>query len=275
MPDRYAVFGNPIAHSKSPQIHAEFARLTNQDLTYERLLAPLDGFAAAVHAERARGLCGCNVTLPFKTEAFGLATLHTNRAALAGAVNTLKFEGDEIIGDNTDGAGLVADLVGNLGIELGGKRILILGAGGATLGVMQPLLASRPEALVIANRTVSRARDLARGFAPVAAKYAVKTLTGCGFSGIAGDFQVVINATSAALKGDALPVSAQIFAKDAIAFDMVYGQPDSAFFALANSAGARTRDGLGMLIEQAAESFLTWRGVRPPTASLFCLLQAK
>ena len=249
MPDRYAVFGNPIAHSKSPQIHAEFARLTNQDLTYERLLAPLDGFTAAVHAERARGLCGCNVTLPFKTEAFGLATLHTNRAALAGAVNTLKFEGDEIIGDNPDGAGLVADLVGNLGIELGGKRILILGAGGATLGVMQPLLASRPEALVIANRTVSRARDLARGFAPVAAKYAVKTLTGCGFSGITGDFQ--------------------------IAFDMVYGQPDSAFFTLANSAGARTRDGLGMLIEQAAESFLTWRGVRPPTASLFCLLQAK
>ncbi len=275
MPDRYAVIGNPIAHSKSPQIHVEFARLTAQDLTYERILAPLDAFVATVHAERAEGLCGCNVTLPFKTEAFGLATLHTNRAALAGAVNTLKFEGDEIIGDNTDGAGLVADLVGNLGLDLGGKRILILGAGGAAMGAIEPLLGCRPEALVIANRTQARARETARSFAPVAAKYAVKTLTGCGFSAIDGSFHVVINATSISLGNEALPVTASIFAKDGLAFDMMYGRSESPFFALAHTAGVRTRDGLGMLIEQAAESFLAWRSVRPPTASLFALLQAK
>lgn len=269
--DRYAVIGNPIAHSKSPWIHAAFARQTGQTLRYEALLAPLEGFADAVARFRAEGGRGLNVTVPFKLEAFALATQRTARAEAAGAVNTLAFGADGILGDNTDGAGLVRDLSVNLERSLGARRLLLLGAGGATRGALLPLLGQRPIALTIANRTASKAEALAHDFAPQAGDTCID---GCGFDDLGGRrFDVVINATSAGLAGEALPLPEGLFAPGALAYDMVYGKGLTPFLRQARAAGVTAlADGVGMLVEQAAEAFLWWRGVRPATREVIARL---
>jgi len=266
MSDKYCVIGNPIAHSKSPDIHAAFALETGQDIVYERCLAPLDGFADTVRGLIARGYRGANVTVPFKLEAAGIATRLEERARLAGAVNTLRFEGDEIIGDNTDGPGLVADIVRNAGVPLGGKRVLLLGAGGAARGVVLPILQHGPRAIVIANRTRATADGLVTHFAGLAAHPG--QLSSCGFEEIDAAFDVVINATSASLSSAMPPVPSVAFCQDTLALDMMYGKTPSPFMQFAASHGAAVRDGLGMLVEQAAEAFAIWRGVRPQTATI-------
>lgn len=264
MTDRYAVIGNPVAHSKSPQIHAAFAGLTLQDLTYEAILAPLDGFAAAVRAFIAAGGRGMNVTVPFKLEAYALADTRSPRAEAAKAVNTLIFSPAGIHGDNTDGLGLVADLTRNLGFEIAGRRLLLLGAGGAARGVLLPLLERGPAALFLANRTAEKARALQAEFAPRAGGC---RLEAGGFAELAGrQFDLVVNATAASLADEAPPLPAGVYAPGSLAYDMVYGR-ETPFMAAARAQGAaRQADGLGMLVEQAAESFFLWRGVRPPTA---------
>lgn len=268
MTDHYAVFGNPIAHSKSPLIHASFARQTRQDMDYTALLAPLDGFAECVTAFRAGGGAGANVTVPFKEQAYALAARRTPRAEAAGAVNTLHFQGAEVLGDNTDGAGLIADLTRNLGVDLAGRRILLMGAGGAARGVVLPLLACGPAVLFIANRTAGRAVDLAARFrddGPV---------RGGGYEALTDmTYDIVINATAASLAGELPALPDGIFAAGALAYDMMYGR-DTPFLQLARQAGARTADGLGMLVEQAAEAFFLWRGVRPDTAPVIAMLRA-
>ena len=270
--DRYAVIGNPIAHSKSPQIHAAFARQTGQALSYEALLAPLDGFAQTVADFRAHGGRGLNVTVPFKLEAFALAEHHTARAQAAGAVNTLAFGADGILGDNTDGAGLVRDLTSNLNLELADRRILLLGAGGATRGTLLPLLDSRPARLTIANRTVAKAEALAALFAAHAGDTA---LDACGFDALAGRcFDLVINATAASLADELPPLPPGLYAEGALAYDMMYARAPTRFMRAALADGAaRVADGLGMLVEQAAESFTLWRGVRPDSAPVLAELR--
>ena len=270
--DRYAVIGNPIAHSKSPQIHAAFARQTGQALIYEALLAPLDGFAYTVARFRAQGGRGLNVTVPFKLEAFALAERHTPRAQLAGAVNTLAFGPDGILGDNTDGAGLVRDLGANLHFALAGRRILLLGAGGATRGALLPLLQSRPASLTIANRTLARAEELVALFAPHAGDSA---LAASSFEALAGHrFDLVINATAASLAGELPPLPPGLYGDGALAYDMMYGRDPTPFMQSALGDGAaRVADGLGMLVEQAAESFTLWRGVRPDSAPVLAELR--
>ena len=263
MTDRYAVFGHPIAHSKSPQIHAAFARQTGQDMSYEAILAPKGDFAASVAAFIAAGGRGANVTVPFKEEAYRMASRLSPRAQHAGAVNTLVFD-DGILGDNTDGAGLVADLTRNLRCALAGKRILLVGAGGAARGVIDPLLDQTPAELVIANRTVSRAQELADLFG--------RGVRACGFDALDMPFDLVINATAASLAGELPPLSPRIFTAGTLAYDMMYGR-DTPFLAFARSHGAATADGLGMLVEQAAEAFYLWRGVRPDTAPVIAALR--
>jgi shikimate dehydrogenase len=265
MTDRYAVFGHPIAHSKSPLIHAAFARQTGQDMTYEAILAPKDGFGACVAVFIAAGGRGANVTVPFKEEAFRLADTLSPRAERAGAVNTLSFDAGTIRGDNTDGAGLVADLTRNLGRDLAGRRILLLGAGGAARGVIEPLLEQRPAALVIANRTATRAQALADLFG--------RGVVACGFDALGGTFDLVVNATAASLAGELPPLPPTLFTAGSLAYDMMYGR-DTPFLAFARERGAAAADGLGMLVEQAAEAFLAWRGVRPDTAPVIAGLRA-
>ncbi len=275
MTDRYAVTGHPVEHSKSPLIHAEFARRTGQDLAYGRLPAPLDGFGAVVRTFAAEGGRGLNVTLPFKEQAHALADHRTVRALAAGAVNTLRFDADGIHGDNTDGAGLVRDIRANLGIAIAGRSVLVLGAGGATRGVLGPLISEFPRELVVANRTVARASALADLFGTQARGSGVR-VTGCGLGDLAGRrFDLVVNATSASLTGESLHLPDGLFAAGSLAYDMMYGRGETPFLGQARMAGAaRCADGLGMLIEQAAESFLFWRGVRPPTDGLDALLRA-
>lgn len=270
MTDRYAVIGNPIAHSKSPAIHAAFARQCGQDMSYAALLAPLDGFRAAVGAFRQAGGRGMNVTVPFKLAALELADELTPRARQAGAVNTLRFDTDGIFGDNTDGIGLVRDIRDRLGFPLRDKRILILGAGGAARGVVLPLLDECPALLAIANRSVDKAVALKTQFAQFG------ELTVGGFAAFAdAGFDLVINATSASLSGESLSLPAGLFAPGALAYDMVYGKGTTRFMADAQRLGAsRVADGLGMLVAQAAESFFIWRGVRPDTVPVMQLLQA-
>ena len=276
MTDRYAVFGNPIGHSKSPRIHALFAAQTRQDISYEAILADKDGFAAAIEAFRARhdaGARGANVTVPFKEEAFRLATVRTPRAEAAGAINTLSFDGAEILGDNTDGAGLVRDLKHNLGCDPAGRRILLLGAGGAARGVILPLLLENPTELLIANRTEEAAARLALEFARLPGCAVGVKPDGCGFAGLAGrNFDLVINATSTGLSGAALPLPTSVFAPRCVAYEMVYGR-ETAFMTQAREAGARVADGLGMLVEQAAEAFFVWRGVRPHTGPVLAAMK--
>jgi len=271
MSDLYCVFGNPIAHSKSPAIHAAFAAVSGQDLVYEARLAAVDGFKQAISEFVAAGGKGANVTVPFKEEAFRLATRLSERAARAGAVNTLAFNGAEIFGDNTDGAGLVRDITHNLGFSLLGKRILLLGAGGASRGVIAPLLAEQPVSLFIANRSADKAVLLAEAFSDMA------PVDAGSFAKTAGkSFDLVVNATSASLSGESLPLPPGIFASGSLAYDMMYGKGETPFLALAREQGAAQRaDGLGMLVEQAAEAFFVWRSVRPATAQVLADLRAK
>ena len=265
MPDRYAVIGNPVTHSKSPWIHAQFARATGEDIEYGRIEAPVDGFARAVEAFRAQGGRGLNVTLPFKGEAFRLCAATSDRAAAAQAVNTLVLDRGRPWGDNTDGVGLVRDLAVNLGRKLAGAHILLMGAGGAAQGVIGPLAQAGAAAIVIANRTVPRAQALAAR---------VPRVKACGYEALAGrSFDLVVNATSAGLAGELPPLPAGLFRPGALAYEMVYGHV-TPFMAMARAAGAQVSDGLGMLVEQAAESFLVWRGVRPQTASVLAALRA-
>lgn len=263
--DKYAVFGNPIAHSKSPDIHLAFARQTGQQLTYEKRLAPVDGFADAIGAFIAEGGKGANVTVPFKLDAYKLANALTVRAQAAGAVNTLLFDEHGITGDNTDGAGLVNDIVVNAATPIAGKRVLLLGAGGAARGTVLPLLEHRPARLVIANRTVATAVALVDQFAALAGE---GVLSAGGFADIAGTFDIVINATSASLQADLPPVPAAVFHQGTLALDMMYGKEPTVFMRFAAQHGATVRDGFGMLVEQAAEAFEGFRGVRPHTSAV-------
>lgn len=267
MTDRYAVVGNPVAHSMSPEIHAAFARQTGQDIAYTRLYAPLDEFAHTVETFRASGGKGLNVTVPFKGEAFRLATERTGRALAAEAVNTLRFDDGRVQGDTTDGPGLVRDIVDNLAVPLAGKRVLLVGAGGAARGVIQSLLDTGIDALVLANRTVERARELAKRFG--------RGVEPRGFDALGkASFDIVVNATSASLSGEAPPLAPRVFAPGSLAYDMMYGKGETPFLAAARAAGAaQLTDGLGMLVEQAAESFLVWRGVRPQTAPVLAMLR--
>jgi len=269
MSDLYCVFGNPIAHSKSPMIHAAFADATGENLSYEACLAPIDGFAKAVADFVEAGGKGANVTVPFKEEAFRLSTRLSERAARAGAVNTLAFGDDGVLGDNTDGAGLVRDITHNLGFSLAGKRILLLGAGGAARGVIAPLIGEKPASLRIANRSAEKAQALADAFADLA------SLEAGSFGETSGQgFDVLINATSASLSGAALPLPSGIFAAGSLAYDMMYGKGETPFLQQAREQGAaHLADGLGMLVEQAAEAFFVWRGVRPETAGLLAELR--
>ncbi len=267
MLDQYAVIGNPVAHSKSPQIHAAFALQTGQDLEYGRLLAPTNGFIAAASAFRAAGGRGLNITLPFKAEAFDFATSLTQRARAAQAVNTLKFDADTILGDNTDGVGVVCDLARNLGCAVAGARVLLLGAGGAARGVITPLFEQQPAQFALANRTLGKALALAQRFGG-----AVEALS---YAALAGrQFDLVVNATSASLAGALPPLPQGVFARGALAYDMMYGMGDTPFLAFARGEGAAVlADGLGMLVEQAAESFFLWRNLRPDTAPILKLLR--
>ncbi|HHX8495660.1 shikimate dehydrogenase [Vibrio diabolicus] len=256
--DRYAVFGNPIGHSKSPFIHTLFARQTNQSLTYTAECAPVGGFIEAAKAFFADGGKGCNVTLPFKEDAYQFASRLTERAQLAGAVNTLKkLDDGEIIGDNTDGAGLVQDLLQHQ-VVLEGARILIIGAGGAARGVIKPLLDQKPTSLTITNRTFSKAEELAELFS------AYGPITAKEMNTIAEEYDVVINSTSASLSGELPAISSSVFATNSTSYDMMYGKGDTTFNQWAKQHGAaHAYDGLGMLVGQAAESFMLWRGLRP------------
>lgn len=270
MTDRYAVFGNPISHSKSPEIHARFARQSGQDMTYEAILAPMDKLAESLAQFQAAGGQGANITVPFKEQAFALCDRLTPRAALAGATNTLMFKEGTLFGDNTDGAGLVRDLLSNHQVTLTDKRILLLGAGGAARGVIGPLLEQVPAKLTIANRTASKADAVAAHFH----QHGFPNVTGCSLDAIAAPYDLIINATAASLNGERPPVSSVIFQPSSMAYDMMYGPVLTPFLAWAQQHGATVADGLGMLVEQAAEAFYLWRGVRPLTAPVMADLRA-
>jgi shikimate dehydrogenase len=265
--DRYVVIGNPVAHSRSPDIHARFARETGEAMAYGRMLVEPGQFAGAAREFFAGGGRGANVTLPFKVDAFDFAHERTARAQEAGAVNTLAARGAAILGDNTDGAGLVRDLTANLGLALAGRRILLLGAGGAARGVVAPLLALSPAVLAIANRTSERSRELAARFARSG------PVQGFGLDAMGEGYDLVVNATSASTRGEPLALPEGLFASGATAYDMAYGPAAQAFLDRARLAGARTSDGLGMLVEQAAEAFFLWRGKRPETAGVIASLR--
>lgn len=266
VPDRYAVIGNPIAHSKSPQVHALFAEQTGQAMVYERLLAPVDGFAAVVQDFIRSGARGANVTVPFKLEAFALVDVRTARADAAGAVNTLIFENGRIHGDNTDGIGLVRDITVQAGVPLHDRSVLLMGAGGAARGVILPLLEAGVRLLVIANRTPAKAIALAQQFSSA-------TVSASSFDQLDHPFDVIINATAASLAADVPPVPDRVFGSNTLAVDMMYSARPTVFLQHAARFGVRTRDGLGMLIEQAAEAFYVWRGVRPQTAPVYAWLR--
>jgi shikimate dehydrogenase len=268
MTDQYAVIGHPITHSKSPLIHALFAEQTGQDMRYVAIEAPLEGFAATIARLRAEGYKGCNVTVPFKFEAYNLCGQLTGRARAAQAVNTLLFEDGEILGDNTDGAGLLADIEQNLGCKLLFKKVLLMGAGGAAHGVIWQLF-NAGASIVIANRTVEKAQQLAAEFASYG------TVSASDYAALAGkQFDVVINATASSLADALPPLPPGVFAPHALAYDMMYGR-QTPFLRFAGEQGAEgLADGLGMLVEQAAEAFYKWRGVRPQTAPVLARLRA-
>jgi shikimate dehydrogenase len=280
MTDRYAVIGNPIAHSKSPQIHKMFAEQTGQDISYEAILAPLDGFAATVERLRKEGFKGCNVTVPFKFEAGNLVG-EISKEALdafdagrkADAVNTIIFRDGKVIGHNTDGIGLVRDITRNLHFGITKKRILLMGAGGAAYGVLHPLLNERPFELVIANRTLDKALQFKKEVESEA-QFSMTSISASNYPDLSGkQFDIVINATSSGLSDDMPPLPLGIFAPGALAYDMMYGR-ETPFMAFARANGAAmVSDGLGMLVEQAAESFFIWRGVRPETAPVIAALR--
>ena len=274
--DQYVVAGHPVEHSQSPFIHAEFARATGQALAYGRLLCPRDGFAATIRhfaqACPAGPARGCNVTMPFKFEAFALCARATPRAALARAANTLRFDAQGWLCDNTDGAGLIADIELGAGVPLAGQRLLVLGAGGAAAGLLGPLLAARPAQLVLANRSVDKADELVQRHLSVtgACELRAAPLDDCGVG-----FGIVINATASSLQAAGVPVSAHVLRAGALALDLAYGDDAAPFLEWAAANDAFGRDGLGMLVEQAAESFEFWRGVRPETAPVLAALRKR
>jgi len=270
MTDKYAVIGNPIEHSKSPLIHAEFARQTGQDMEYGRLLGTPDDFAGDARRFFGDGGRGMNVTVPFKEQAWKIADERSPGAEIAGAVNTLiLLQDDRLRGDNTDGVGLVRDLTENHGFEMIGKRVLLLGAGGASRGVLRPMLEAGLGGLVIANRTAAKARDLATAVA------ALGPVVGCGLDALKGqNFDLVINGTSAGLDGAVPAIPDDCLAPGGWTYDMLYGDMPTPFRRWGDEHGAAcSLDGLGMLVEQAAESFFLWRGVRPRTAPVVALLR--
>jgi shikimate dehydrogenase len=272
--DLYAVIGNPVEHSKSPFIHARFAEETGERVDYRRLAAPVDRFAETVRALMAAGGRGANVTVPFKLEAHALADRLSERAAAAGAVNTLRFDDDGVFGDNTDGIGLVRDIEVNLGLSLQGARVLLLGAGGAARGVVLPMLERAPAAVTIVNRTAAKAQALVDQFAQAA------RAAGCALAGGGPDmveprsYDIIVNATAGSLDAALPECDARAFGSATLAYDMMYGAKPTVFMKHAQSLGARAADGLGMLVEQAAESFYVWRGVRPDSARVLAGLRA-
>ena len=271
MTDRYAVFGKPVTHSRSPDIHAAFAAQTGEALEYAKVQVEPGAFVDCARSFFAEGGKGLNITLPFKTEAFDFADTLTERAQRAGAVNTLAKQSDgSVLGDNTDGIGLVRDILNNLGWQIADKRILILGAGGAVRGVLEPLLSQAPASLVIANRTVEKAEKLAEDFSDLG------QIRGNGFAELAefSPFDIVINATSASLAGELPPLPEAVVSKHSCAYDMMYGAEPTIFLNwMAQQGLDHLADGLGMLVEQAAESFYLWRGVRPKTQTLIASLR--
>jgi len=269
MTDRYAVVGNPVEHSRSPAIHAMFAAQTGEALTYERLLAPLDGFAPALRAFAVAGARGCNVTVPFKFEAFALAATRSARAQLAGAVNTLRFDDGGWAGDNTDGAGLVHDIERNAGRPLAGRSVLLIGAGGAAAGVLGSLIAAGPARITVVNRSLDKAQALVASHAHLGLP-----LVAAALADAPAAQDLLVNATSSSLAGAASPVDARVLKPGALALDMMYGPQAQAFLDWAATRGAEPRDGLGMLVEQAAEAFHFWRGIRPDTAPVLAALRA-
>ena len=270
MSDRYAVIGNPIGFSKSPLIHGTFARMTGHDLVYEAIEGPLNGFSERVDQFRTEGAKGLNITAPFKLDAFAYANELSESARRAGAANCLKFEGDRIIGENFDGIGLVRDITVNLGVKMAGRRVLMLGAGGAARGALLPFLRQEPSELVLVNRTLSKAVALAEEFA------------GCGplivsgyaeLADLAEGYDVVVNATSASLRGEKPPLPGNVFRGAELAYELAYGKGLTPFLRAARAEGvAKLADGVGMLVEQAAEAFSWWRGVRPSTAQVIAEL---
>lgn len=265
--DDYCLLGNPVEHSRSPWIHARFAELTGQPVRYGRRLVPLDGFTDAVRAFAAEGGRGCNVTVPFKFEAASLASALSERARLAEASNTLHFTPAGIYADNTDGAGLVQDIRVNAGVAIEGHDILLIGAGGASAGVLGPLLQAGARRVTVANRTVAKAHAIVARHAALAAQTGA-VLDACALDAVEGAYGIVVNGTAASLVGAGVPVAASVLKPGALAIDMMYGPAAAGFMDWARIHGATARDGLGMLVEQAAESFLIWRGVRPPSAQV-------
>jgi len=273
MTDKYAVIGNPVEHSKSPLIHQTFAKQTGQDISYERILAPLDGFEAKIFELIKQGYKGVNVTVPFKFEALKFVSQHgvvNPLADQARAVNTITFnENSSVVGDNTDGIGLINDIAHNLKFDISNKKVLLLGSGGAAFGVLQPLFGANPSLFVISNRTFSKAEEATKiiagliGASPSTAVCMAKQFDALGDM----EFDLVINSTSTGITDTALPIPNTIFAKDSLAYDMMYGR-DTPFMQQARETGAQVADGLGMLVEQAAEAFYVWRGVRPETQSV-------
>jgi shikimate dehydrogenase len=276
--DKYYVLGNPIAHSKSPLIHARFAELTGQTLSYERLLTPLDGFAATLARLLQGSARGCNVTVPFKFEAFQASATQTDRAQLAQAANTLVLNhpaSGGVHADNTDGVGLVNDIQQHAGVALAGRDVLLIGAGGAAAGALAPLLAAGPRRLVLANRTPDRAQTLVarhRAHPSMHALLQKTELLAHGLQGLPGDFDVIINASASSLSGAAVPVDSHVLKPGALAYDLMYGPAAAGFMNWASQNGASARDGLGMLVEQAAEAFALWRQVRPSPAQVLQVL---
>jgi shikimate dehydrogenase len=271
--DHYCVMGHPIGHSKSPWIHARFAALTGQSLQYDKQLVPLDGFASAVQQFFAQGGRGCNVTAPFKFEAARLADHTSERAQLAQAANTLSFQDGVVRADNTDGAGLVNDIQSNAGFDLAGRRLLLIGAGGASAGVLARLIETQPASITVANRTVDKAQSLVDRHAALSLLHKTE-LFAQSLEGPGANFDVIINASSSSLGGDAVPVPASTLKPGALAYDMMYGPSAQGFMTWAQEHGAQPRDGLGMLVEQAAEAFLIWRGVRPPAQQVLAEMRA-
>ena len=277
--DYYGVIGNPIAHSKSPFIHQRFAQLTQQDLIYERIECPIGEFKAKIEHLQASyqygsatssnqngyELKGCNVTIPFKQDAFDLATRHSARALLAQACNTLKFEDGKILADNTDGLGLVRDIQINAKFPIKGKKVLLLGAGGAAAGALGPLIEAMPQQITIANRTLSKAEQLCLTHTPLAKLHQVQ-LVANSFQAVGNSYDLLINATASSLAGEPVPVDGSVLSPQALGYDMMYGPNAQAFLEWVELHGGIARDGLGMLVEQAAESFFIWRGLRPDSA---------
>jgi shikimate dehydrogenase len=271
MTDQYAVLGNPVEHSKSPIIHAAFAAQTGEDICYNKELVALDAFSESVDALIQQGFKGFNITVPFKEQAYEKADTLSKRARQAGAVNTLIIKEDgSIEGDNTDGLGMVSDIVENHGWALNNKTVLLLGAGGAVRGVLGPLLSEKPKQVVICNRTFSKADNLAKAFAKEG------NIVAASFEQLKGEFDIIINGTSASLAGEMLPIPNAVVGKTTCCYDMMYGDDLTVFLNWAKNLGAtKLADGLGMLVGQAAESFKLWRGLKPETQAVIRKLRAK